>query len=157
MPWTEEPGGPQSIGSQRVGYDSVTNSFFRAADFWFLTYSHPVEDLGISVGSLLWESLSHLWGYFWLFAKACLTLCYPMDCSLPGSTVHGISQARILEWVAISSSRDLPNPGIETTSPALAGRFFTIELPRKPIIFEDSTLISQRPHLLLLSHWGLGF
>ena len=33
MPWTEEPGGPQSIGSQRVGYDSVTNSFFRATDF----------------------------------------------------------------------------------------------------------------------------
>ena len=110
MPWTEEPGGPQSIGSQRVGYDSVTNSFFWAADFWFLMYSHPVEDLGISVGSLLWKSLSHLWGYFCLFAKACPTLYYPMDCSLPGSTVHGISQARILEWVAISSSRGSSQP-----------------------------------------------
>ena len=51
----------------------------------------------------------------------------------------------------------LPDPGIEPMSPAMAGRFFTIELPRKPIIFEDSILISQRPHLLLLSHWGLGF
>jgi len=40
--------------------------------------------------------------------------CY--DCSLPGSSVHGILQARILEWVAISSSRDLPNPGIEPVS-----------------------------------------
>ena len=39
-----------------------------------------------------------------------LTLCNPMD--LPGSSVHGISQARILEWVAISSSRDLPDPEI---------------------------------------------
>ena len=46
------------------------------------------------------------------------TLCGPMDYSSPGSSVHGISQARILEWVAISSSRDLPNPGIKPTSPA---------------------------------------
>ena len=50
-----------------------------------------------------------------------------MNCRLPGSSVHGISQARILEWVAISSSRDLPNSGIKPLSPALAGRFFTTE------------------------------
>ena len=37
--------------------------------------------------------------------KSCSTLCKPMDCSPPGSSVHGISQARILEWIAISSSR----------------------------------------------------
>ena len=42
-----------------------------------------------------------------------------MNCSLPGSSVHGILQARILEWVAISFSRDLPDPGIEPGSPAL--------------------------------------
>ena len=46
-------------------------------------------------------------------------LCDPVDCSLPGSSVHGILQARILEWVAISFSRDLPDPGIEPGSPAL--------------------------------------
>ena len=53
----------------------------------------------------------------------------PMDCGLPGSSVHGILQARILESVAISSSRGSSWPGIEPTSlmpPALAGRFFTI-------------------------------
>ena len=38
--------------------------------------------------------------------QSCLTLCDPMDCSQPGSSVHGISQARILEWVAIPFSRD---------------------------------------------------
>ena len=43
----------------------------------------------------------------------------PMDCSLPGFSVHGIFQARILEWGAISFSRDLLDPGIETGSPAL--------------------------------------
>jgi len=42
-----------------------------------------------------------------------------MDYSLPGSSAYGISQAKILEWVAISFSRDLPNPGIKLTSPAL--------------------------------------
>ena len=42
-----------------------------------------------------------------------------MDCSLPGSSVHGIFQARVLEWVAISSPEDLPNPGIEPGSPSL--------------------------------------
>ena len=38
-----------------------------------------------------------------LVAESCLTLCDPRDCSLPGSSVHGIFQARVLEWVAISS------------------------------------------------------
>ena len=60
--------------------------------------------------------------------QSCLTLCDPMDCNPPGSSVHGILQARILEWVAIPPPGDLPDPGIEPTSltsPALAGRFFT--------------------------------
>ena len=57
-------------------------------------------------------------------AKSCLTLCNPLDYSPAGSSVHGILQARILEWVAM---RDLPNPGIEPMSlksPALSGSFF---------------------------------
>ena len=59
----------------------------------------------------------------------------PMDCSPPGSSVHGILQARTLEWVAISSSRELPDPGIKLASLAclaLAGGFFTTESPGKP-------------------------
>ena len=61
-------------------------------------------------------------------AQLCPTLCNPMDCSLPGSSVHGIFQARILEEVAISSPGDRPNPGVKPVSPvspALAGGFFT--------------------------------
>ena len=53
-----------------------------------------------------------------LVAQLCLTFSGPMDCSLPGR-IHGILQARILEWVAIPSSRDLPNPGIKPGSPTL--------------------------------------
>ena len=46
-------------------------------------------------------------------AQLCSTFCIPMDCSLPHSSVHGIFQARVLEWVTISYSRDLPVPGIK--------------------------------------------
>ena len=51
--------------------------------------------------------------------QLCPTLCDTIDCSPPGHSVHGILQARILEWVAMPFSRDLPNPGIEPGSPAL--------------------------------------
>ena len=89
----------------------------------------------------------HLYFLFKLFilyccwvSRSCLTLWDPMDCHPPGSSVYGVLPARILEWVAISFSKeyrsgllcplpgDLPNPGIKPTSlmsPALAGRFFT--------------------------------
>ena len=61
-----------------------------------------------------------------LVAQSCPILCYPMDCSLSGSSVHGILQARILEWVAIPFSRGPSHPGIEPASPALQARFFTV-------------------------------
>ena len=60
--------------------------------------------------------------------QLCPTLCNPMGCSQPGSSVHGILQTRMLEWVAMPFSRDLPDAGIEPTSltsPALAGGSFT--------------------------------
>ena len=52
-------------------------------------------------------------------AQLCLTLRYPMDCNPPGSSVHGILQARILEWVAMPSSRASSDPGIKPVSLAL--------------------------------------
>ena len=65
-----------------------------------------------------------------LVAQPYLTVCDPMDCSPPGPSVHGIFQARILEWVAMPSS--IPNPGFKPASPTLAGGFFTTEPPGKP-------------------------
>ena len=64
-----------------------------------------------------------------------------INCSLPGSSVHRILQTRILEWVAISYSRDLPNPGIEPASlwsPALACEFFATRATGKPNILNMS-------------------
>ena len=55
-----------------------------------------------------------------------------MDYSPPGFSLHGIFQARILEWVAFPSPGDLPDAGIKRTSPALASEFFTTEPPGKP-------------------------
>ena len=55
-----------------------------------------------------------------------------LDCSLPGSSVQGISQARILQWVAISFSRGSFNPEIEPLSASLAGGFFTTEPSGRP-------------------------
>ena len=69
---------------------------------------------------------------------SCLTLCNSMDCSLPGSSLHGIFKARILEWVAISYSRGSSQPSDRTrllrVYPTLAGGFFTIAPPGKPHI-----------------------
>ena len=48
--------------------------------------------------------------------QLCLTLCYPIDYSFPGSAVHGILQSRILEWIACPPPGNLPDPGIEPTS-----------------------------------------
>ena len=66
-------------------------------------------------------------------ALACSTLCYPMDCSPPGSSVHGILQARILEWAAMPSPGKLPNPGIKPRSPALQADSSPAEPQGKPI------------------------
>ena len=66
-----------------------------------------------------------------LVPQSCLTLCDPMDYSLPVSSVHGIAQARTLEWVAISSSRDLPDPGIEPRSSTLQADSLPSEPPGK--------------------------
>ena len=55
---------------------------------------------------------------------SCLTLCDPMDCSLPGSSVHGLLQARALEWVAISFSRRSSQPRDRTWVSCFAGGFF---------------------------------
>jgi len=64
-----------------------------------------------------------------------------MNYSPPGSSIHGIFQARILEWVAIPLPGDFPNPGIKFKSPALAGRFFTTEPPGKPLSYAGRKML----------------
>ena len=59
-------------------------------------------------------------------AQSCPTLCDPMDCSLSGSSVHGIFQARVLEWVAVSFSTGSSQPRDRTQVSRIAGRHFTV-------------------------------
>ena len=70
-----------------------------------------------------------------------------MDCGSPGPSVHGISQARILEWVAISSSRGSSPTRDEPASPALAGEFLTIEPPGKPQLGINKHKLHSTPQL----------
>ena len=102
--------------------------------------------LGIKEESCLWlHSLAH-WAsptrqswvaylgpaFVWVcvfVAQSCATVCDPMDCSLPSSSVHGILQARILEWVASPFSRGSSWPRDRTHVSCIAGRFFTAEPP----------------------------
>ena len=84
IPWTEEPGRLQSSGSQRVGHNWVTSLFFPRGNYLKVFY---------------------IYSCCCLVVKSCLTLGNPMNCSPPGFSVHRISQARILEWLAISFSR----------------------------------------------------
>ena len=76
-------------------------------------FPHPIS----SVSSLNWW----WWGFM---PKSCPTLCDPMDCSLPGFSVHRILQARILEWVASSFSGESSQPRNLTWVSCVAGRFF---------------------------------
>ena len=71
-----------------------------------------------------------------LVAQLCMTLSDSMDCSLPGSSVQGILQARILEWVTIPFSRVSSWPRDQTSVSCTAGRFFTVWAKREtPYIF----------------------
>ena len=64
-------------------------------------------------------------------AQSCPTLCNPMDCSLWGSSVHGIFQARVLEWIATAFSRGSSRPRDWTQVSRIAGRYFTIWATRE--------------------------
>ena len=70
-----------------------------------------------------------------LVAQLCPTLCDTMDWSPPGSSVHGILQARILEWVAMLCSRGSSQPGIDPRFPALQEDSLPSEPPGKPYIY----------------------
>ena len=83
-------------------------------------------------GSKCKAAVMQLVCYHSVVAQLCPTLCNPMDCSLPGSSVRGIHQARILEWVVISFSRRSFPPRDRTRVSCIANGLFVSEPPRKP-------------------------
>ena len=158
IPWTEEPGGLQSIGLQRVGYDwsDRVRMHARSVHVWkwseklegsshmtppprglmasrFCTHLRRPYHLGRHETSFkqicnfksLWRESKYN-DVLCLVVLLCPDLCDPMNCSLPGSSVHGILQARILEWVAMPSSRRSSQARDRTQISCIAGGFFTI-------------------------------
>ena len=96
-------------------------------------------------------------------AQLCLTLRDPMDCSLPGSSIHGIFQARVLEWVAISFSRGSSWPRDRTQVSHIADRHFTIWVTSKALIaslramgFLIAQLVNNLPAMQETLVWSLG-
>ena len=73
-------------------------------------------------------------------AQPCPTLCDPMDCSLPGASVHGIFQARVLKWVATAFSRGSSQPRDRTLVSRIVGRRFTVWATREVRL--NATLIN---------------
>ena len=96
----------------------------------FLLYSVTIIVISESISYIIERNL--IWsGHIILFmhvnvlvAQSCPTLCNPMDGSPPGSSVHGILQARILKWIAIPFSRRSSQPRDQTRVSCIAGRFF---------------------------------
>ena len=66
-----------------------------------------------------------------LVPQACPTLCGPVDCGSPDSSVYGILQARILEWVALPFSRGCPQPRNQIRVSRIVGRFFTVQATKE--------------------------
>ena len=94
MPRTEEPDGPHSMGPIRVGLNPATTNRSISKDHTRVCVCVWVCVCGCVCLSVCVTCV--------LVVQSCSTLCDLMDCSPPGSSVHGILQARLLEWVAIS-------------------------------------------------------
>ena len=107
----------------------------------FLTHSQQEKCSVISFSTILGFYLPLL-TFQWnvLVAKSCLTLCNPMDYRPPGSSLHGVLQARILEWVAIPFSRGSSQPRDQTWVSCIAGRFFTVWATREDQWFENEVI-----------------
>ena len=120
-------------------------------------------DVSTETHSVTTDSVSELVTQV-LVTQSCLTLCDPTDCSLPASSVHGIFQARTLEWIAISFSRGSSPPRDWTQVFHIAGRLFTIWTTRKKQKWREVTnpsLFLKSPGIGRLTHsrfvWLLKF
>ena len=82
--------------------------------------------MSVAINSRFWKRAQKIENEKCSVAQLCSTLCNPMDCSLPGSSVHGISQERTLEWVAIPFSRGSSQCRDQSRVSCIAGKFFTI-------------------------------
>ena len=137
---TGEPGMLQSPGLQRVRRDIALNN--NSNEKW--------SNDNMSVKGSNWHNLLVCVCVQSLYS--CTTLCSPMDCSMPGFSSHGVFQARILEGVAISFSRESSWSRDWTHVSWVAGKFFTSEPPGKPYLLNNYILVICNYILVICSY-----
>ena len=136
--------------------------------WWKHSQAHPDLRGGDTDLTSQWKKYRRIWSYIlkqphgimlWQYmcflccAQPCPTLCNPLDCSPPGSSVQKISQQEFWSGLLIPSLEDLPDPGIRPVSSAVTGRFFTTEPPGQPllqsILLVKSCLVIFQPHVFV--------
>jgi len=121
--WTGRPGVLQSMGSQRVGHDWATELNWTELRTWKEPRCPSID-----------EWIKKVWCIESEVAWSRPTLGNPMDCSLPHSSVHGILQTRVLEWVVVFFSRGSSQPRDRTQVSCIVGRCFTIWVTREVMV-----------------------
>ena len=138
IPGTEEPGRLQSTGSQRVGRDRAREH--TRIVLWFKRRRDTFSVKNLPPTSCYWPPASspsaavqrvcpllpRCYALSLLVSQACPALCDPVACCPPGSSVPGMLQARILEWVAMPSSRGSSQSADGTQVSRIVGGFFTM-------------------------------
>ena len=108
----------------------VAKSWTQLSDFTFTFFNSGINRLGKLINLMGFRRIKKADCFneiqFSSVAQSCLTLCDPMDCSLPGSSIRGILQARVLEWFAVSFYRRSSQPRDQTRVSHIVGRRFTI-------------------------------
>ena len=108
--------------------------FIEGYRVWANSANHSSESQSRKLGThISQETKANDWNSVcvYLVTQSCLILCNLMECSLPGSSVMGILQARILEWIVIPSSRGSSQPRDQTQVSCIAVRFLTIWATRE--------------------------
>ena len=122
--WTGRPGVLRFMGSQRVGHDWATE----------LNWEIRVYSLSYCLCGAQQIFIKYfIFCVFCVSDSACLILCDTINCSLPHSSIHGVLQARILEWIAMPFSRGSSWPRDQTQVSCIADRFFTTWAQGKPV------------------------
>ena len=110
-----------------VGYHFLLQGIFPTQGSNLNLLKSPALAGRFFTASATWEAPNkYCYAVLCLVPQSCPTLCDPVNCSPPGSSVHGLLQARISEWVAMHSSRGSSQPRDPTQASHIAGRFFTI-------------------------------
>ena len=141
-----------------IGTWKVTTVFQNSINIFWLPFQQPISSLH-SIEYCTITIIFTISSPPLNITQSCWTLCDPMDCSSPGSSVHGISQAGILEWVSISFSRGSSRPRDRTQVSCIAGRLYRLSHQGSPRMIFITIIFSIIITVIIISaslHVGKG-